>query len=437
MIGSDTSAPDSDAGASPVRARALGYKHYLLGVLMIILMFNLVDRWALGIVLQDLKRDLHLTDTELGVLSGIAFALFYSVLGLPIARWADRGDRVLVISITAAIWSVCVALCGAATSFATLLLIRVGVGVGEAGAIPPAHSLIADFFDRDTRARAVSIYNLGGAASFAVGLFGAGWLNQFFGWRVTFFVLGLPGLALALIAWFTLKEPRRAAPPATPHADENLIGVCRFLWSLKTFRSLTACLAAIYFFGYGVAQWQPAFFIRSYGLTTGELGTWLAIAIGLGAGAGALLGGEWAHRFARGNESKQLTASAIAILGATIATFATFAVGNMVLSLVFVSLSVLATYFVNGPMFGTIQTLIPENMRATSVALIFLLSNLVGMGFGPLAVGALSDALAATLGPQSLRYALVIIAPGYLIAVWFAWRASRTVGEDMARLRLA
>lgn len=415
----------------PAPAAPSRYKYFLLGTLTVILMFNLVDRWALGIVLQDIKRDLDLTDTQLGFLTGIAFALFYSVLGLPIARWADRGDRVVVISVTAVVWSICVALCGAATSFVQLLLIRIGVGIGEAGAVPPAHSLIADAFGRDERARATGLYNLGGAASFVVGLFGAGWINEFYGWRVTFFVLGLPGLLLALIAWFTLKEPRRERPAAIAEPNENIIATARHLWSIKTFRHILFCISVLYFFGYGVAQWQPAFFMRSYGLSSGEVGTYMAIAYGIGSIAGALLGGEWAHRFARGNETLQLKGAAVALFCATISTILTFAVENVTLSLIFVGIGLLTGYFVNGPMFGTLQTLVPEKMRATSVALVFLVANLIGMGFGPLATGALSDALSASFGDHSLKYALLTISPGYLLAVLLAWRASVSVRETI------
>src|SRR5580704_16172504 len=168
------------------------YKKYLLGVLLVILAFNSVDGLALGLVLQDIKVDLSLTDSQLGLLSGIAFALFYSVMGIPIARWADRGNRVTIISLTAAVWSVMVALCGMAASFTQLLLIRVGVAIGEAGCIPPAHSLIADYFGRAERPKAVAIYMLAGSLTTLIGYFVAGWLSEFYGWRAMFILLGLP-----------------------------------------------------------------------------------------------------------------------------------------------------------------------------------------------------------------------------------------------------
>ena len=192
------------------------YKRYALGVLTVIFLFNCVDRVALGIVLEDIKIDLDLTDTQLGLLSGISFALFYSVMGIPIARWADRGNRVTIISVTTFLWSVAVALCGLAGSFVQLLLIRIGVAVGEAGCNPPAFSLMADYFTRAERPRAAAIYAMGGALSFVVGFFGAGWLNELYGWRVTLMVLASPGVVLAALAWFILKEPRYMSPSQQP-----------------------------------------------------------------------------------------------------------------------------------------------------------------------------------------------------------------------------
>jgi len=246
------------------------YKNYLLGLLTTILVFNYVDRLALGVMLQDIKIDLDLTDTELGFLSGIAFALFYSVIGVPIARWADRGNRVTIISLTAALWSVAVAMCGLAGNFMHLLLIRVGVAVGEAGCIPPAFSLIADYFNRAERPRAAAIYGLGGPLSAVVGYFLAGWLNEIYGWRMTFVLLASPGVVLAALAWFTLREPRRAsltlgtaqaasfAPPelvAPLPVQPTLKEVGVILWANLTFRHLLLCLGAMFFFLYGILQW--------------------------------------------------------------------------------------------------------------------------------------------------------------------------------------
>jgi len=248
------------------------YRNYLLAILLVILGYNFVDRLALGLVLQDIKVDLALSDTQLGFLNGVAFALFYSILGIPIARWADRGNRVSIIGLTTAAWSAAVALSGMATNFVQLMLIRVVVGVGEAGCVPPAHSLIADFFTRAERPRAVSVYMQGISGSLVIGYFVAGWLNEFYGWRAMFLLIGLPGLALATLARFTLREPRKGPPntAVSSSAQPSLKEVCVTLWSSATFRHLLYSYSVLYFFSYGGTQWTPAFFVRSFGLKTGN-----------------------------------------------------------------------------------------------------------------------------------------------------------------------
>jgi MFS family permease len=419
----------------------------MLAVLMVVLAFNSVDRVALGLVLQDIKLALHLSDTQLGVLSGIAFALFYSIMGVPIARWADRGNRVAIISVTTALWSAMVALCGSAASFAQLLLIRVGVAVGEAGCVPPAHSLIADFFSRAERPRAVALYMLGGPLSMVIGYFVAGWLNEFFGWRTTFVILGLPGLVLALVAWFTLKEPRcvakeRAPGPGAPgespvmeaSATVGFGEVCTTLWRNATFRNLLLCNAVISFFTFGIMQWQPAFFIRSYGLKTGELGTWFAVIYGLGGMLGTFIGGEWASRRAANNEELQLKVLCGVVAGFGVLSVGIYLAPNLPLALGLLGLAAMGAYTFNGPLFATIQTLVPENMRATSIALFYLFANLVGMGLGPLAAGAMSDFFRSWAGEESLRYSLLALSPGYFWSAWHLWRASIHVTRDLAAL---
>jgi len=411
---------------------AIPYRRYLLGVLLLILALNTVDRLALGLLLQDVKIDLHATDTQLGLLSGIAFALFYSVMGVPIAQWADRGNRIAVIAVTTVLWSVSLALSAMAVTFMQLLLIRVGVAVGEAGCVPPAHSLIAHYFDRAERPRAVAIYMLGGTLGIVTGYFAAGWLSQFYGWRMAFMVIGLPGLALALLAWFTLEEPRRKAPVSAPPADQaTLRNTAATLWANRTFRHLLFSFSLIAFFGNGVLQWQPAFFIRSYGLSTGELGTWLAVLYGLGGMVGVYIGGALASRLAAGNERLQLTTATYAYCAFAILAASVYLVRSLHVTFVLTGLSQMGAAMITAPLFATIQTLVPERMRAISIAFLYLCANLVGMGLGPLAAGTLSDALRPLLGEESLRYALLALCPGYLWAAWHLWCASRTVMEDL------
>lgn len=428
---------------TPVHADRMTRKNHLLTVLMVILAFNCVDRMSLGLLLQNIKVDLTLSDTQLGLLSGIAFALFYSAMGIPIARWADRGNRVLIITITTAVWSAAVALCGAAGSFLQLLLIRVGVAVGEAGCIPPAHSLIADYFSRAERPRAVAIYMLGGPLSAVLGFFLAGWLNEFYGWRMTFVLLGVPGLVLAALAWFTLTEPRRAkskaaagtrsessAPVAVP-AQPSLMEVFVTLRGNRTFLHLLVCNSVVFFFSYGIGQWQPAFFIRSYGLQTGELGTWFAITWGGGGLLGTYLGGEWASRCAANNERLQLRVMAAVFCSFGLVSACVYLAPNAYVAFGLMGLGAIGVTAANGPLFATIQTLVPERMRALSIAILYLFANLIGMGLGPLAAGALSDALRPLLGEESLRYSLLALSPGYLWSGWHLWRASRTVTLDL------
>jgi MFS transporter, Spinster family, sphingosine-1-phosphate transporter len=429
-----------------------GYKKYLLGLLLTILAFNYVDRLALGLVLQDIKLDLKLSDTQLGLLTGIAFTLFYSLMGLPLARWADRGNRVTIISLTTILWSAAVTLCGMVGSFVQLLTVRIAVAVGEAGCIPPAHSLIADYYSRAERPRAVSRYMLGSFLSVLFSYLPAGWLNEYYGWRITFMVLALPGLLLGVLAWFTLREPRFATPsakradgvmaagrrtlPAVAPASTpspTLRQVRETLWGSATFRHLLLCFAIMQFFGDGLGQWQPAFFIRTYGLETGELGTWFTAIYGIGGLIGTLLGGELASRTAAAhNERLQLRAMAViyAAFGA-ISPFIYLA-PNHYIAFAIMGFATIIGAAGTGPLFATIQTLVPERMRAIAVATIFMFANLIGTGLGPLVAGALSDALHPILGEQSLRYALLILCPGYIWGGWHLWKGSRTVMQDLA-----
>jgi MFS transporter, Spinster family, sphingosine-1-phosphate transporter len=408
------------------------YKKYLLTILLVVLAFNFVDRLALGLVMQDIKSDLNLSDTQLGLLTGFAFAVFYSVMGIPIARWADRGNRITIIALTTALWSVMVALCGAATGFAHLLLIRIGIAVGEAGAVPPAHSLIADHFDRAERPRAMGIYMLGIPLSAFIGYFGAGWLNELFGWRMMFVILGLPGLALAALTWFTLREPRCTRPVPVemtqqPSMKEGFVT----LWAIPTFRHMLLVFSVLFFFNSGITQWLPTFFIRSHGFETGQLGTWFTLAFGVSGCIGIYGGGALASRYLPNNERLQLRIVAILFLAMLIVRPISFLVPNALWAFALMVPAAFVVYIADGPLFAVVQSLVPDRMRAMSIALIYLCANLIGLGLGPLVVGALSDAYRPWAGEDSLRYALVTLCPGYLWVIWQLWRASHTVTHDL------
>jgi MFS family permease len=409
--------------------------------LLVILAFNYTDRFALGLVLEDIRRDLALSDSELGFMTGLAFAVFYAAMGIPIARWADYGNRVSIVALTTAVWSVMVALCGASRTFLQLVLIRIGVGIGEAGCIPPAQSLIGDYFTRAELPKALAMYMQGATLSVFLGYFVAGWVNETYGWRVMFLVLSAPGLLMAALAGTTLKEPRleksvtpREAHPALVAQDRAPVrDVVVRLWGSESFRHLLLSFALMSFFNYGLLNWQPAYLVRRFGLGTGELGTWLACIYGVSTLIGLYLGGELASRYGAMGPKFQLRVMAVVTAGFGGALWAPiYFSGDYRLAFALMALSNLGGTTIFGPMFAILQGIVPSEMRAIAIAIVYLCANLVGMGLGPFAVGALSDALRHSVGEDSLRYALLAMCPGYLWAAWHLWRASDTIHRDMA-----
>jgi len=415
----------------------------LLTILTLALAFNYVDRQVFALVLQNIESDLHLSDSQLGFLSGLAFAVFYAVMGVPIARLADSGNRVTIIAVTTAIWSVFVMLCGCAGSFTQLFLLRVGVAIGEAGCIPPAQSLLSDSFPKAQRAKAFSIYTLGSPLSVILGGFVAGWINQYYGWRITFALLGFPGIPLAVLAWLLLKDSRtqsanevvhvRSAKPSSE--AHSLWYVARSLAGNATFRQLLIAHTILYFFIYGVVlQWQPTFFVRTHGFTTGELGTWQVLIWSLLGTVGTYAGGAFVHRYIADDERKQLRLIScnIAIFGAL--NVLVYLCTNRYASLGLVALAAPFYSSVFGPLFAVNQSVVPESMRATAVAILFFFANLIGMGLGGFATGLLSDQLRPMFGTDSLRYTLLLLSPGFFWCALHFWLASRSVAADMERL---
>ncbi|HEV2271659.1 MAG TPA: MFS transporter [Steroidobacteraceae bacterium] len=419
--------------------RARRYRTYLLGLLGAIYAFNYLDYQAISLVLQNIKTTFNVTDAELGFLTGIAFTLFYATLGVPIGRWADRGNRVAIIALTLGLRSVMVMLSGATRTFGELLLVRIGVAAGEAGCLPPALSLIADYFSPAERPRAVAIYLLGFPLSVLAGFFIGGWLNELYGWRMMFVLMGAPGLVLMIIAFLTLDEPRlRTEEAATGLARVSspdvrappVSEVCRALWGNRTFLHVLAAFCVNYFFGTAVGQWQPAFFIRSFGFNTLDLGILLALIFG-GAGAiGTYFGGYVASRYAPGNAWLQLRVLAVLNVAFGVISAFSYLSGSAYASLALTGLAFLGVSVLTGPLFAAVQTVVPQRMVGTAIAVIMLTANLVGAGLGPMAVGTLSDALRSSVGTESLRFALLATCPGFVWGAWHLWRAARTVASD-------
>jgi MFS family permease len=416
------------------------YLRYALGLLCVVYVVNFVDRQVLAILLQSIKTDLGLTDLQLGLLSGTAFGLFYATLGIPIARLADRSSRKGVIAVCTAIWSAMTALCGTASGFASLLLYRVGVGIGEAGGSPPAHSLISDYFPPARRATALGIFSLGVPFGILVGFLAGGWLDQTLGWRQAFIVVGLPGLAVAALAALTLREPPRGHSEgltSDAHNAPSTAQVVRFLWRMRSFRHLSLGSALYAFVGYSVTNWSPSFLARSHGMESGEIGTALAFIIGIGGGAGIYLGGVLADRLSIRDPLGRIRVPAIAQFLSLPFGFIIYTTDDTTLALALFTIPAFLGLMYQGPAFAVTQSLATPKMRATAAAILLFVINIIGLAVGPALTGALSDALEPAFGEDSLRYALLLVS---LVLGWSGfhfYRAGKTLVADLEVARRA
>ena len=428
----------ANAAADSAIPGSKGYRYYVLGVLLVVYVFNFIDRQILSILMEPVRADLGLSDTQLGFLSGIAFALFYATLGIPIARLADRTSRTGVIAVCVGVWSAMTAVCGLAQNFWQMLAARIGVAIGEAGGSPPSHSLIADYFKEHERATALGIFALGVPIGVMFGLFIGGWANEFFGWRITFMLVGLPGVALAFVVWFTVKEPRKgsASGMAVERPPEvSLKAVFGFLWGQRSFRFMALASAVHAFVGYGIAQWYPAFFIRSHDMSTGEVGTYLAFVIGLFGGIGTFLGGYLADVLGRRDRRWYMWLPLIATGLATPFFFGVFLSPTYGMAFVYMMIPTMLTSFYLGPVFSMTQGLVPPIMRATAAAVLLFVINIIGLGLGPQFVGILSDFLRPEFGEESLRYAMLILSMFTVLGAALYWFAGVFLRDDLDRVQ--
>ena len=422
-----------DANAEKPGIFSPAVRNYALSVLVVVYTFNFIDRQILSILLEPIKQDLGLSDSALGMLTGFAFALFYATLGIPIARFADRGNRRNLIALALTIWSGMTALSGLAQNFWHLLLARIGVGVGEAGCSPPAHSMIADYFPAENRATALGIYSLGIPFGILFGFIAGGWLNEFFGWRVAFFVVGIPGVLLALLVRYTLREPPRGmAEGRVAEAEQpTVMETFRFLWSKRSFRHMAVGGGLTAFVGYGVVTWVPSFLIRSYGMSTGDVGTYLGLILGIPGGIGIALGGYLADRYGARDTRWYLWVVAVALIACVPLSFGVYLSATAFASLMFLIIPILLGNFYQATTFSQTQGLVSLRMRSVAAAVLLFILNIIGLGAGPQAVGILSDVLQPQYGDESLRYALLILS---LVNVWSAYHyylAGKYLKDDL------
>ena len=408
-------------------------RRYALSVLVVVFTFNFIDRQILSILMEPIKADLGLSDTQLGLLTGFAFALFYATLGIPIARLADKGNRRNLIAGALTIWSAMTAMSGLAQNFWHLLIARIGVGIGEAGCSPPAHSIISDYYPAEKRATALGIYSLGIPVGILFGFLAGGWLNQFFGWRVAFFVVGVPGFILAILVKLSLREPIRGMSEGradtAPHPTVK--ETFTFLWSKRSFRHLAFGGGLTAFVGYGVVTWVPSFLIRSYGMQTGEVGTYLGLILGIPGGIGIVLGGWMADRYGSRDTRWYLWIVTVALLLGVPFSLGIYLTDSAGMALLFLCIPVLLGNFYQATTFSQTQGLVPLRMRAVAAAVLLFILNIIGLGAGPQAIGLLSDFLEPSYGQESLRYSLLILS---FVNVWAAYHyylAGKYLKQDL------
>ncbi len=425
------------------------YRRYALGLLMTIYVLNFLDRQVVSILAEPIKLDLGLADWQLGMMTGLAFAVLYTVLGIPVARYAERGDRPLIITAAVALWSAFTVLCGFAQSFFQLILARIGVGIGESGCTPPALSLIAETVPKEERAFSTAIYMLGAPVGSLLGLAIGGLVADAYGWRVAFMAVGAPGLLFAVAALFTLREPRRqlarrlemqaSEAPTFRDALKELSGK-RAYWMVLSGVTLKS------FMSYGALAFMGSFFFRNhaaelagmasqFGLkSAGFLGLALGVTSGLMSIIGTLLGGRLADRFAVRDPRAYAVIPAIGAIAGLPFSLAALMSDSLLLAFALLLVPGLLNALWLGPAYAVIQSLVQPHTRATATAVLLFVANLIGLGLGPVAVGLVSDLLSSVGGftaASAIRWSMASFALLALPCAFLFWTARKTMREEI------
>lgn len=413
---------DLDAEVKKVRVSAPGY---VLTLLTAVCFFNYLDRMVIAVLIEPIKRELHLSDSQMGLIAGFAFAMLYAILGLPLARVADRRSRVSLVSVCLVIWSAMTAITGLARNFIELFLARMAVGVGEAGCVPAAHSLLGDIFPRERRAFAISIFQAGGVLGQSAGLALAAVVAQLWGWRAALLVVGLLGLPLAVLIYFTVHEPVRGDAHAEASA-EGMLTTLKVIVARPPLVHVILGIAIAAFGSYGMVQWIPAFFIRLHGLSLTEIGLYFGATGVIGGVLGTVFGGYVLTRIGSRDVRWELWWPMLVF-----ALFPFFMLPSFLVADWKVALGLqLVAFFIGssggGVALSALQTYVEPHRRATVVAIQLLMSSLLGLGLGPVTVGVMSDLLAPVLHAESLRYALVATTCMPFWAATHFWLAARS-----------
>jgi predicted MFS family arabinose efflux permease len=444
--------PATATGTGPAEQSA--NRAWILFMLVMVYTFNFLDRQIIGILSIPIQEELGLSDQQLGLMRGLSFALFYATLGVPIALLADRMNRVKIMTIALTVWSAFTAVCGLATNFWQMFMARLMVGVGEAGGVAPAYSIISDYFPPEKRARALAIYSFGIPIGSAIGIFFGGVIATALDWRWAFIIVGLMGVALAPLFFLTVREPKRGAfdPASAKTAPAPLREVLRVLVSKRSFWTLSFGAACSSMMGYGLFAWLPAYFVRSHGESLTEALAWLPGFMHL-EGASPLLyagyfygtivlfggligiwgGGVLADKLGGAKKSAYALVPAIAFLcTAPFFAFGLLSDSILVQFVIFLIPTALGLAWL-GPVLSAFQHIVPPNMRATASAVFLLINNLIGIGLGDLLIGIMSDSLRVQFGDESLRYSILAGTSFYLIASLLFFISSRMLEKDWER----
>jgi len=461
----------SEASATP--AVSSRYRTYALILLMAINAVNILDRMVITNLIEPIKEDLNLTDAQVGAMAGIYFAIVYTVLGIPVARWADRGDRPKILALALTIWSGFSLLGGFAQNFATLVVSRMGVGVGEAGCSPTAHSLLSEYTPREKRAITLSFYSIGGTIGVMLGMGLGAVVAEAYGWRTAFLVAGAPGLILAVVALFTLKEPRRAlkaagklAALASEHVPTR--DVLRVLMRKPTFWFFAGGAALYALVAYAHSHFLASYFLRGYTPQLTELAAsfgmqprgFLGMSLGLISGAGgivgSLVGGWFADKYgARDLRWYGVLPAVFPLLSTPILWWA-LSISNLPLAFGLLIVPTIGHALWYGPVYGGVQGLVPPGMRATAAAVLLFVMNMIGMGGGPTLFGLANDvvtnhylaganlsveachaavgaakAMCGAAGAQGIRTTMLASTAIMVLPMICFWLSRRTIRQDM------
>ncbi|WP_133162184.1 spinster family MFS transporter [Hyphococcus luteus] len=380
----------------------------VLALLTTAMAISFADRYVLAMLIEPIKKDLGFSDSKIGFITGFAFSAFYALFGLLIARISDSYGVRRVIIASLVFWSLMTALCGAAQNFIQMLLVRFGVGAGEAGVAPAAHATLARMFPRDRRSLPLAVFSAGGPAGIVFALLTSGYLENLIGWRWTFLIMSLPGLILAavILRYIKLIPDRGLGAQPTESSGGNWAAI-KSLFRTPSFISINLLLSALVFFAFGQAQWIPAYFERSFGATRADLGLTLALTQGIGMIIGVVAGGLFSDWLMIRNPKLRNYFIAATLVAAAPLAVSVFLVSTMKMASIFIALATLLTALPSGALWASIQDAAPDRFRATGSAFAMMVASMLGLGLGPLLIGVLSDLLAHEHGIHSLRFALL------------------------------